>query len=212
MKMKALSMAGWLVAVGLFAMLLAGGFQDNQTKIGVVDLNKIMTESDFGKKSTEDLKADYTAREALLTFTKTHPVMTNEQAQKLKELSVKANISAAEKTELDKLKTDIMAAAKKYEELNLKTSPTEAERAQLTDLTARAQTASRLLERWDNEFMQEMQTNRQKAVADAVSKARAAVGEVSKAQGYSVVFETQVAVYGANDLTDAAIKAMNAKK
>ena len=67
-------------------------------------------------------------------------------------------------------------------------------------------------QRWLREFTQELQAWADKQKLSSLDRARAALTEVGKAQGFTVIFEVGVAPYGANDLTDAALKAMNAKK
>ena len=47
---------------------------------------------------------------------------------------------------------------------------------------------------------------------ESLDRARAALHEVAKAQAFTVVFEISVAPYGANDLTQPTLTAMNAKK
>ena len=92
--------------------VLAGtGFQDAQTKMGVVDISDVVEQSDFGKKNQEDFNTMKSAREGILEFIDTYRVLTNEQALKLRELSLKANASAAEKAELETLKATISASS-----------------------------------------------------------------------------------------------------
>lgn len=43
------------------------------------------------------------------------------------------------------------------------------------------------------------------------ANAKAALQEVAKKGGYTVILNGQVAPYGANDITDEAIKALDAK-
>ena len=42
-------------------------------------------------------------------------------------------------------------------------------------------------------------------------KARIAVNEVAAKEGYTMVFEGTVALYGANDISDPTLAALNAK-
>jgi Skp family chaperone for outer membrane proteins len=66
--------------------------------------------------------------------------------------------------------------------------------------------------RWYQEFTGDLQEWSDKHHLDNLNKARDAVASVAKAQGYTLVFDKSVAPYGANDLTDAALQAMNAQK
>lgn len=206
------SALGWIVAVGLFGILLAGGFQGAEEKTAVVDMRRVMQESELGKKNTASLNAAYTAREGLLNFLATHRVLTAEQAMRLRTLSLKTDITATEKQELDRIKGEVVAAAKNFSDLNQKTAPTDADRTLLQEYNQRRDNVARLLDTWNNEFNRELNSLEQKITQDTISAAKESVRDVAKAQGCSVVFDAQVAIYGANDITDAAVKALNAKK
>jgi outer membrane protein len=202
----------YLVAAGTVGVLAASGFQDTGAKIGVVDISTVVEKSEFGKKNQEDFNAMKSAREGVLEFIDTYRVLTNEQALKLKELSLKANPTAAEKAELETLKATIIASDKKSKELIQKPTLTPEERTLMQDYAQRSQTMEQVAQRWFRDFTNEMQewANNQKAAS--IERARTSIAEVGKAGSYTIVFETGIAPYGANDLTDAALKAMNAKK
>lgn len=203
--------AGWMVAAGLLGVIVAGGAQPGASKEGIVDLSRVMQESKVGIKSTETLRNAYTARNSLMEFIGTQLVVTTEQANKLRTLSLKETITEAEKTELEKLKDEIKAAAKNFNDLNQKSNPTDADRNLLQDYNNRIQTIRRVLEDWNDEFTAELTQLEQRLRQQTINVARDAVRELGKKQGYTVIFESQIAPYGANDLTDAATKALNDK-
>lgn len=147
-----------------------------------------------------------------MEFVNTYQVLTTEQAQRLRELTIKATITDAEKAEMEKIKNDVKASDAKFKELNQKAQLTDADRQLLQDFNGRAQTMGKVLERWNQEFTDEVSQLQQQLQTATVDKARAAVTQVAKGQGFTLVFESAVAIYGANDLTDAAVKAMNANK
>lgn len=196
-----------LAALG-FALV---GFQPAAEKNGVVDLNSVMVQSDNGKKVQENLNKALEARRGLLDFISQYRVLTVEQAQRMRELWLKPNPTAAETAELNKIKSDVQASDKKLAELSQKTSLTDADRALLTDYSQRRQTMTNTLQRWSAEMDEELRQLQDQARGGVLERARTALKEVAKAQGYTTVFETSVAPYGANDLTEATIKAMNAK-
>jgi len=202
----------YLAAAAALGVVFAGGFQGTETKIGVVDISDVVEGSDFGKKNQDDFNAMKAAREGVLEFIDTYRVLTNEQALKLRELSLKPNASAAEKAELETLKATIQASDKKSKELSTKTTLTPEERALMQDFAQRSQTMEQVAQRWFREFTNEMQGWADKQKAASIDKARLSIQEVAKQGGYTIVFESGVAPYGANDLTQAALKAMNAKK
>ncbi len=212
MNIKAVSVAGWVVAAALGTVLLAGGFQNGQTKIGVVDISKAIQDSDAGKKATQTFQAMVDARDGLLKYCDKQGVLTTEQAVSLRALTLKENPTEADKKEIEKIKADVDAAAKQYNDLNLKKSPTKEDSDMLVEYNQRAQKTRGALMEWQQEFRQDLANREQTVRNDLFARAKTAVNEVSKSQGYTVVFESSVAVYCANDLTEAAVKAMNAKK
>lgn len=202
----------YLVAAAAFGIVFAGGFQGSDIKIGVVDISDVVEESEFGKKNQADFNEMKAAREGVLEFIDTYRVLTNEQALKLRELSLKANASASEKAELETLKANVIASDKKSKELGQKATLTPEDRTLVQDFAQRSQTMEQVAQRWFREFTNEMQGWADKQKAYSIERARTSIQEVAKQGGYTIVFESGVAPYGANDITQAALKAMNAKK
>ncbi len=203
---------GWVVAAALGGVMLFSGFQDNSSKIGVVNIATVFNDSDFGKKRKQEGEALKSAREGLLEFIDTYRVLTLEQATKLRELSLKANPTASETAELARIKADVQAADKKAKELSIKQNLTPEERNLLQEYTDRSQKMVDLAQRWLREFSMELEKWDSDNRTAGLDKTRAAIQQVSKQQGFSVVFDASIAPYAANDVTDAALKAMNANK
>jgi Skp family chaperone for outer membrane proteins len=207
-----LAKLGWVISAALGGLLLAGGFQGPTEKTGVVDINYLVKTSDYGSQALANLKQMQEARNGVLQFIVTNRVLTVAQAEKLKELSLKSPQSDADKAELLKLQADIKASKVKNDELALKSNPTPEEKTLMNDYGDRIRAMEQKVLEWDQAFTRELQDSVSKQQSATIDKARAAVKEVAKAQGYTIVFEAQVAPYGANDISDAALKAMNAKK
>lgn len=188
------------------------GFQGGSEKSAVVDVQKVVEQSEFGKQNQVTFNEMKTGREAVLEFIDTYRVLTADQAQKIRDLSLKVGITAPEKAELERVKADVIAADKKSKELSQKSNLTPEERTLIEDYARRSQAMEATAQRWFREFTTEMQTWADKQKLASVDKARVAIQEVGKAGAYSIVFEVGVAPYGANDITDSALKAMNAKK
>lgn len=203
--------SGWAVAGILGVVLAASGFQAVQEKTGVVDFNKLMQQSNAGQASTKTLNSALAARRELIDFVNQYKVLTVEQATRLKELKLKPTPTAAETQEIQRIENDVKASDKRRADLTQKATLTDQDRAVLQDFAQRAQMMGQTLDRWNGEFQEELSQMQEDARNKMVERARAALQDVAKQQGFSVVFESQVAVYGANDLTEAAMKAMNAK-
>lgn len=212
MKMGTFKSFGWVVCAVLVGIMIAGGFGPADEKSGVVDLNRVIQQSEFGKKSTTDLNAALASRRGLLQFIGTHRVLTTEQALRLKELTLKATLTEAEKSEMEKIKQDVIASSKRRDDLTQKSSLTDAESALLRDFAQRAQNMAATAERWNDEFNDDLNDLQEAARQSTIERAKKALNEVAKTQAFSIIYEATVAPYGVNDLTDATIKAMNAQK
>lgn len=210
--MRNMNKLGWAVAAVVIGVVGAAGWQDAAVKIGVVDITKVVEQSEFGKANQQTFAQMKTAREGVLEFIDQYRVLTTEQAADIKELSIKPNVTADEKAKLERLKAEVMAAYKKNQELSIKTNLTPEDRTLIEEYSRRANSMEMQAGKWLRDFTNELQTWADKQKLDSLNRARASVQEVAKAGGFTVVFEVGVAPYGANDLTDGALKAMNAKK
>ncbi len=200
---------GWTVAAGLVGVLVATGFQDTAVKIGVVDVTQVVTKSNFGTQSKATFDTMRKTREDLLQFIDTNRVLTNEQAQQLRDLWLKDNPTAEDTSKIERIKADVVASNKRWTELSTKTTLTQDDRTLLDEYAKRGQNMDMIMQKWLNDFNTEVQAWADKQKAASYDKARAAVQTVAKAQGYTIVFDVSIAPYGANDLTDPALKAMN---
>lgn len=203
---------GWILFATVAGIAMAGGFQDKAVKIGVVDITKVVEDSDYGKRNAEEFTKMKAAREGLLEFVDTYRVLTNEDAQQLKDLTLKANRTKEEDARIETLKANVIASNKKFNELTTKSSLTPEERTLVEEYARRSQTMNDVAQRWFREFTADMGDWADKQKLDSVTRARAAIQEVAKQQGFTVVFELGVAPYGSDDITSAALQSMNDKK
>jgi Skp family chaperone for outer membrane proteins len=201
---------GWVFAAAFAGAAFMSAFQAPTLKIGVVDTAKLVEDSTLGKQTRATFRQMQTAREELLEFIDTNRVLTTEQATRLRDLTVKPILTKEESAERDRIRADVIAANKKWSELATKNLTAE-ERTLMDEYARRSQAIAEFNERLLRTFTNEMQTFRDEQRMKGLEKARAAVREVSTAEGYTVVLEAGIAPFGANDLTDAALKAMDAK-
>lgn len=203
---------GWVIAAAFIAISFAGGFQAPTEKLGVVNISKVVEQSDYGKANQEVFSKMKTSRESFLEFIDTYRVLTAEQAQRLHDLTLKPSLSKEEQAEVERIKAEVVASSKRSAEIATKTNITPEERTLVEEYARRSQAMNDQATRWLREFTTEMQTWLDKEKLDSIEKARASIQQVAKEQGYSVVFEVGVAPYGANDLSEATLKAMNTQK
>ncbi len=201
---------GWTAAAALVGIFVATGFQDGTTKIAVVDMTDVVSKSNFGTQSKTTFDKMRKTREDLLQFIDTNRVLTNEQAQQLRDLWLKDTPTPEETSTMERIKADVVASNKKWTELSTKTNLTQDDRTLLDEYAKRGQNMDMIMQKWLNDFNTEVQAWADKQKATSYDKARAAVNTVAKAQGYTIVFDVSIAPYGANDLTAPALQAMNA--
>ncbi len=211
--MKNNNLLGFLGLSILFvgALYVLPGFQTGAEKTAVIDLNQVILTSNMGKANTEKLNKSVAARRGLIEFVGTFKVLTLEQAQSLRALELKETMTEQEKQQSEKIKSDVKAADQKFRELSQKQNPTDADRQLLQEYANRSATMNQTLERWNQEFTEELTNLQDQLRQQTLDKAKAAVEEVAKKQGISIAYEKTFAIYGANDITEAAVKAMNAK-
>jgi Skp family chaperone for outer membrane proteins len=204
---------GWAAAVVVAGVLAAAGFQGPNEKTGTVDLNKCIQQSVVGQTNTAQLNAAVAARKGLVEFVRTYKVLTADEAQKIRDLTLKTAPTDADKAELERVKQGVIASDKKRNELSQKgTGLTDEEKKQLNEFAQRAQMMGGVLEQWNQDFTGDLTELQQKLQQETLDKARAALAQVGKAQGYTVIFESNVAPYSANEVTAAVVKQMDANK
>lgn len=203
---------GWVVSAALLATIVGTGFQAKSDKVGIVDMGSLMTRSDLVTAGRNNLQTAYKQRQDVLEFVQTYPVFTTQQANRFRELSLKANLTAAEKTELDKIKNDVKDADGKFTALQQKQNPTAADSQQLAEFGRRGQELSTLLQQWRQQFNDELTKQQEDNQSAAVQRAKESINEIGKAQGFTLIFVKDVAPYAQNEITNDALKAMNAKK
>jgi Skp family chaperone for outer membrane proteins len=202
---------GWLVAASLAGVMMGSGFQGEANKLGVVDISTVVERSEFGKQSQSTFNQMKTAREGVLEFMDAHRVLTTEQAHKIRDLSLKPNPTSEEKAELERFKSEAVTAERRSKELALKTNLTPEERTLIEEYAKRGASTTQLMDRWYREFMNDLQNWTDKQKMSSIEKARTAIQDVARKEGYTIVYEVGIAPYGANDITDSALKAMNAR-
>lgn len=200
---------GWVVAASMMVFFVGSGFQPAQEKTGVVDLNKVIQESNLGKQNSTKLNNALAVRRGLLDFVTTYPVVTMEQANRLKTLTLKDPQTDADKKEIDKIKADVLDSDKRRAELMTRQNLTEADRRQIAEYSQRADAAEQLAAAWDREFSSDLSNLREELQQQTIDQAKASLAAVAKQQGFTTVLETTVAPYGANDLTTPTIAAFN---
>ena len=201
---------GWVVAAGLVGSMVGMGFHAPGEKTGNVDVAKVFAECTLVKKQSDNLKNQYQARQAVIDFLKTNPYITVDKATKFRDLSLKTvALTAADKASLEALKTESLEASTKMRTLIGKEKPAAADLTQIEDFNKKKDTLMETLQRWVQEFGEEMNQKQSSSRQDLYTKIQEAASKVAKEQGYSIVFTKETAIYSANDITAETTKAVD---
>ncbi|MBI1756730.1 MAG: OmpH family outer membrane protein [Fimbriimonas ginsengisoli] len=207
-----LKQLGWVAAAGLAAFVCTAARHAPGGKCGVIDIARVFKDCDFSKIQSEKLRAVGESRSELLAFMENYRVLSADQASKLRALYMKSPQADADRAELDRLKKEIQEADQAFKSLQTKPSPTPEEVAKLQELNTRSQLTASLGDRWAKEFNDEVQNLNETLRNETLSRLREAVRDVGKKKGYNLLFTREASPYGANDVTDDALKAMNSRK
>jgi len=202
---------GWIVAAALAGGIAGMGFQNTTEKTGTVDMAKVFNDSDYAKKQTDSLRTMGQARQGVLEFIRQNEHLKPEDATKFHDLSIKADPTANDKADIERIKKDAITVEMRFSTLSTKDKPTQAEVTELEDLNRRKEAVEAMLGKWGQDFSTELQTKQEGLRNDTLEKVKDAVAQVAKQQGYTMVFVQDVAPYSANDLTPDALKVMNKK-
>ncbi len=196
-----------VIALGMVAILAGSGFQGGNQKIGVIDSNEVMQKTAIAKNMVEDEKNLKTDRETVMQFLQRYPIIKKEDAEKFKNLSIKVKKTDAEKADLEKLKVAAQDSATKFNALQLKSSPTQDELKLLDEYRTRKNEMEEYLQSLYKDFQNEYAAIHEKDQNILLDAFRNGVNEVGKKQAFTIVFDKNIAPYGASDITDEVTKA-----
>ncbi|HET6645213.1 MAG TPA: OmpH family outer membrane protein [Fimbriimonadales bacterium] len=192
-----------------FAALALTAFQPQAMKFAVVNLADVAEKSKLGireKKNFEDLRTKFTS---LMQFMTANKVMKREDATKLVDLWRKEKPTADETKQMEAIKTQAQKDSDELRRLISLLNPTADDQTKIRSMSSLAQSTEDMLDQLDNMLGRAMQDQAAAKQADVLNKARGAVQKVGKRDGYTLVMESNVAPYGATDVTDDALKVMD---
>lgn len=192
--------------LGIFALT---AWQDNTQKFAVVNLGDVAERSKLGIREKQEFEALRTKYGALIQFLNTNKVVAREDSTKIIDIWRKEAPTAAETQQLEALKTKAQTQSEELRRLISVLNPSAEQQARIRELSGWSQTTEDILPQLDNLLGQGMQQRAGAKQQEVLDKARAAVQKIGKRDGYTLVFESQVAVYGATDLTSEALKTMD---
>jgi Skp family chaperone for outer membrane proteins len=132
---------------------------------------------------------------------------------KLGQLLLLADTATADqKQQIADLETQASKASDDLATLQQKKDATDADRVQLQQFTQQQQQGQQALQDIADTYRQTLDQKNQALSADIASDIRAAVADVAKKQGITVVFDSSVAIYASTDLTPLVITKLGGTK
>lgn len=199
---------GWLAAALVVGAVAGTGFQ-NSTKIGSVDLGRVITETKIRAEASARVQVVGDSMNTVLDYMKLQKYMTEEQCVRMRDLEFKQDRSAVEDVELQAIKNKVADAIIDYDGLIVKSPLTDEDRDQINAYGNLKIKTDALRLQWEQDFKQEFQTLVQLADREMVDLAMKAAQDAAKQEGYSLVFPMTSIVYAANDVTEKAIEIAN---
>jgi Skp family chaperone for outer membrane proteins len=133
-------------------------------------------------------------------------------ADKQKQLGVllsKPNPTDPDRAQIAALQAQSSHDAADLADLQQKQNPTDTEKARLNLLTAQQQAAHAALQQINQDYTDQFNEAKDKISVQYTDAVRAAIAAVAKDRGLAVVFDSSVAIYSTNDITDDVIKRLN---
>lgn len=200
-----LPMMGSLPAQAAPAPSAAGG------QFGGVDLARIL--AGYNKKADLDgqIQALNQKLQSQFNAQQNSPMLTRGQLTRLGVLVSKSPRTDAETAELTGLQQQAAASAQELTTLQQKPSPTDADKARLTTLTTQLQSGQQALQEISTSYTTQVQQEQDRLSARLSDQVKVAIAAVAQQRGLAAVFNSQYAVYTANDITDDVLKRLNGK-
>lgn len=180
-------------------------------QFGGVDLGRIL--AGYNKKADLDgqIKALNDKLQAQFAAQQNSPLLTRDQITRLGTLVSKTPRTDAETAEMTSLQQQSAAAAQELTTLQQKVTPTDADKTRLTALTTQLQGGQQALQEISASYTAQVQAEQDRLSARLSDQVKAAIAAVAQQRGLAAVFNSQYAVYTANDITDDVLKRLNGK-
>jgi Skp family chaperone for outer membrane proteins len=200
----------------LFALSLSGACAAVTSpapaaSIGVVDIDRLMQESDKAKRSNTELQAMQKELEAGLKVIATNRLLTDKELDELGTLKAKATPVAAEQSRITALEDLNKQREGKLKALQTVQNPSSDEKRDLTELQGYAIGSGKMIEQDQKDAIKKINARNAVLTEEIYKDIKTAVEVVSKESNISVVLNKNAVIQGGVDLTDKTLKKLNAK-
>ena len=178
-------------------------------QFGSVDVQKIL--AGYSKKTAYDQQIQQLQGRlaGYMQIQQSSPMLSRADQDQLGALLAKANPTDQDKATISQLQAKSTAAVQALATLQQKQNPTDADKQQLTDLLKQQDADKQALDDTYKAYQDEVQQQNEKLSQQLSVEVKAAIVEIAKQRELAVVFDSQVAIYTANDITDDVVKRLN---
>ncbi|MDQ2687264.1 MAG: OmpH family outer membrane protein [Armatimonadota bacterium] len=176
---------------------------------GSVDLSKIL--AGYKKKANLDQQIQALSQKLDAQFKQqvSSDMLSAANQQTLTTLLSKPTLSDADKAQITMLQQQSTKDAAELAALQQKQNPSAEDTARMQALTQQRQTGQQALQDTADAYKAQVQTEQDRLSAQLSATVRTAVGDVAKEHKLMMVFDAQITVYSANDITDDVLARLN---
>jgi Skp family chaperone for outer membrane proteins len=178
-----------------------------------VDMSKII--DSYSKRATAEATFQQIQQQYTDIFkTQTANAMLDEDDQKTLGTLLLLGDSATpdQKQQIADLETQAGKASDQLANLQQEKDASDADKVQLQQLTQKQSAGQQALQDVADSYKQALDAKNKELSDEIASEIKAAVATVAKKQGITVVFDSSVAIYASNDLTQAVITNLGGSK
>jgi Skp family chaperone for outer membrane proteins len=197
------------IAFGAVGTRPASAQSASNMMVGSVDVQKVLdgytkkttTEADF-QKVVDRYGASY-------KLLQDNTMLSPDDMQTLSTLLLKPNPTAADTAQIQQLETKSQNDANELTALQQKQNLTDADKARLSALTQEQQASQQALQQVGDSYKQTLDAQNQQQSQQLEDQVRVAVAAVAKKKGLAVVFDSSLAIYASNDVTQEVLAQLN---
>ncbi|MCS6949042.1 MAG: OmpH family outer membrane protein [Armatimonadota bacterium] len=198
------AMVSWQVGAWAQGRGATGGF-------GVVDLKRVVDEYEQRKVLEGQLQQIRDQMRAKLQWRANNLLLEEAEIAEYEQLSSITNPTDQQRQRLQQIEQKSQQLNRELSELRQKNPPSEQEVQRINQLTAIENRNKEALLQRQEQFEQELNTRREEMINQMLQEIRKAVAAIAQEKGLSVVFDSAMVLYAANDITSDVIRRLNRK-
>lgn len=176
---------------------------------GSVDIQKLQSQS--AKKARYDTELHALADRLNTAFTQQAAsiMLTKPEQTELGGLLSKANQTETDRTRIAVLQAQANKAAQELTDLQQAKTPSPADTARIAALTSQYDAGKAALSEIGDGYQTQLKALQDKDNTEFTQSVKGAIAAVAQQRGLSVVFDSNLAVYTTNDITEDVVKRIN---